>query len=375
MESFKRTVLALAVATAAFAVHAERRLGFGIDAYNVSFPIQDPKNQLFSPLAFELDCCVMADALDPIGRANVAEALSLHSDFDNVYTPILDALEKAPETNQLYFSSARAIAVTEPEKVNVEYRKRLLDSRFNGAIGRLWPTSGIENWMKAKLDGKIDDWLIPLPKVGYAEYCVIDASVVEMHLPSDIVAVEETLSFKKIDGTSVKTPFVRFNINAQYARTPSYTSVRIPMKGGAFFYAFMPSPPHTVADVRRSITPETIAKIINEPLDPGVQDNGTAYCEIHLPRFALDGKCSLEKAFTISKVPVTDITYFYKQLKHRTSWQCTRFNFKLPHLAPATTPPEPEAIRNRALFIRPFFFFIYVPEIDAIPVIGQYMGE
>lgn len=361
-------ICALAVA------HGERRIDFGIDAFNASVPESSTASVAFSPFAFELDCSLMAEALDPIGRANVSEALSIMSDFSNVYDPIVDALAEAPETNRVHFLSARTIGVPDPDKVKTDFRRRAFEMRINASISLQWPTKGAERWIMAKLEGNMDDWQIPLGKVGPTEYTLVDATFVEASLPADSSAAAEEGSFARPDGTVAKLPFARCWVKADLVERDDYISLRMPLRGGAFLYVLSPAQGKTLADVRKHLTGKSIANILLEMLDATEKKAASGLCEVHIPRFDVSSRCELESAFAKAKVPEGGITYLYPELTRRTSFQCVRFKLGDDGIAPSGTPPDTRATAHRAIFNRPFVYLVHMPEFNAIAAIGQFTG-
>lgn len=358
----------------AVAAFGERSLKPGIDAFNASVPTNFEESVVFSPFSFELDCCVFAEALDPIGRANISEKLSVMSDFTTAYYPILDEFEKTAASNDFVFLSARTIGVNDIPRVNAEFKKRLFELRMNSSISLPWPHKGAERWLKAKLDGWMEDFVMPVGKRNYYQYQIVDAAVVSTALLPDSDCTTAEGNFRKADGEIVKIPFLNFRARVDYLRTPEKTLMRIPLRGGAFLYVMMPEGDATLADVRKSITGDSIHPLTLEPLDPIVRGTGKGVCEISLPKMDFIATADFENGLEALGIPEKDILYLYPGLLSRYAHQSVRFVFDEGKIS--QDDKEVVGVATlKAMFNRPFVFFVYFPERNVIPVIGQFTGK
>lgn len=368
----KKTIFGICIVFACL-VYGERSLTPGIEAFNASVPADSTKGVAFSPFAFELDCCMFAEALDPIGRANVSEKLAVMSDLGAAYDPVLDALQEMPPTNRIFFASARTIGVTEIPKVNAEFKRRLFEMRTNASISRLWPTKGAERWFQAMLDGWMEDFMMPVGRIGNEEYTVVDASVVAAQLRDDAAATCADAKFRTPGGADLEIPFLKFRAKVDYLRDETKMVMRIPLRGDAFLYVLLPRGKTTLADLRRSITGETILLRTLEPIDATLKGNGSAVCEVSLPKIDMLTTTEMEKSFTALGIQAKDIMYLYPALSHRSAYQAVRFM-----LDAGDVPEKPDALpaaTEKASFNHPFVFFVYHPGKNIIPVIGQFTGE
>lgn len=361
------------VALAACVAFGERSLKPGVDAFNASVPADYGKNVAFSPFSFELDCCMFAEALDPIGRANVSEKLAVMTDFSGAYYPILDMFDEAAASNTFLFASARTIGVSDIPKVNADFKRRVFDMRTNASISLLWPTKGAERWFCAKLDGWMEEFVMPFGKIGSEEYSLVDAAVVVASLGEDAACQTSRQNFRAADGTTEEFPFVTFRAKADFLRNGDKTMLRIPLRGGAFLYLMMPGENKTLADLRKSIVGESMLSTVLEPLDPNVKGTGSAVCEVSLPKLDFIATTDMEKGFEALGIQQNEITYLYPALSKRTAFQCARFILREGDVADgAATLP---AATDKTTFNRPFVFFVYCPEKNVIPVIGQFTGK
>ncbi len=367
-----KTAILAACALAAVVANGGRSTGVGIDAFNLAVPPGVAQTKAFSPLSFELDACLMADALEPISRANVLEKLGVSTDFGSIYNPILDELGAAPSTNRLFFLSARTIGVYEPGRVNPEFKRRVFDMRMNASISLLWPTRGAERWLKACMDGLMEDFAMPLGKVGIGEYGFVDVAAVVAQLPPDAACVTVEGDFRSGSGDGAKTKFLKFRAKTDYFRSADHTTMRLPLRGGAFLYLVAPGEKGSFVNLRKALDGGALRTFMSEPVDPGEKGSGSTVCEISLPVLDLYSQTGLNHPFAMAGVPEGGVTYLYKDLNRRSSFQCLRFR-----LEPGDVPEGTEdaaAAKSKAVFNRPFVFFIHVPELDIVPAIGQFTG-
>ena len=368
----KKTILMVAALVAAVSF-GERSLKPGIDAFNASVPADSTETMMFSPFSFELDCCMFGEALDPVGRANVSERLSVMTDFNGAYHPILDDFDEMALSNRLFFTSARTIGLYEIGKVNADFKRRVFDMRFNASISLAWPPRGAERWFRAKMDGWMEDFVMPTGRLGLSGYSIVDAAVVLATLLEDADCTASEGNFRPAKGDAKKMPFLKFRAKVDFVRNAEKTMVRIPLRGGAFLYLAMPGEKTSLEALRRSITGDTIHNITLEPIDPGVKGIGTDVCEISVPKFDLITTTDMEKGFAALGIQEKDVTYLYPQLVRRSSFQSVRFILDKGEV-PDGVKVLPAA-NMKAVFNRPFVFFVYYPDKNVIPVIGQFTGE
>lgn len=358
----------------AVAAFGERSLKPGIDAFNASVPTNSAETVAFSPFSFELDCCVFAEALDPIGRANVSEKLSVMSDFTTAYYPILDTFEEMATSNNLVFLSARTLGVNEISRVNAEFKRRLFELKMNSSISLPCPHKGAERWIKAKLDGRMEDFAMPLGKSNHYQYQLVDAAVVSVALLPDADCGTSEGNFRKDDGELVKIPFLTFRARVDYLKTAEKTIIRIPLRGGAFLYVMMPEGEASLTDIRNAITGSSIHPLTLEPFDPGLRGTGKGVCEISIPKMDFISTVDFEKGMEALGIPQQDILYLYPDLRLRSAHQAVRFI-----LNEGNVPQDNKEVVGTATFKtsfnRPFLFFVYFPEVNVITVIGQFTGK
>lgn len=358
----------------AAASFGERSLKAGIDAFNAAVPQDSTKTVAFSPLAFELDCCVFAEALDPIGRANVSEKLSVKTDFDGAYAPIFETFDNMPETNRVFFASARTIGVTDISKVNADFKRRVFDMSMSASISRLWPQKGAERWFKAKLEGWMEGFVMPLGKLGSHQYSVVDAAVIAAYLQDDAGCVPSETNFRLSNGELKKIPFITFQAKVDFRRNNESALMRVPLRGDAFLYLMIDdNEGNSLAPLRKTIAGDSIHALMLEPIDPNLKGSGSEVCEIALPQFDFISTIDTAKSFEVLGIQEKELTYLYPELSSRSAFQSVRFI-----LDKGNVPEDVEPLSNattKMTFNRPFLFFVHCPDSNTIPVIGQFTGE
>lgn len=370
----KKTAFLFAFASVAAAAFGERSLKAGIDAFNAAVLADTAGDVAFSPLSFDLDCCMLAEALDPIARANVSEKLSVMTDFAGAYNPVLDYFEDAVPSNKVEFLSARTIGVTELPKVNADFRTRVFGMRSNASVSLLWPTDGAKYWIRAKLDGRMEEFLMPDVKIGAETYSFVDAAFVGAKLPAGVSSVREEGNFRLQDGTLCKLPFCKFRVKVDFCRLADCAMMRIPLCDGAFLYVMVPHEGRSLADLRAKITGDAIRTLLLSPIDPDIKGSGSAVCDVSIPAIDIMAESDIEKGFGAIGIPESGIQYLYSTLARRQSFQTVRFLFDGAAADGAAAKPAPEA-ESKAVLNRPFVYFVHVPECNVIPVIGQFAGR
>ncbi|MBR0197227.1 MAG: hypothetical protein IJQ34_03755 [Kiritimatiellae bacterium] len=355
---------------------AERSSIFGVEAYNANFPARDIKtNTLFSPLALEHDCCTLAEAFDSIGRANVAEKLGVMTDFPSVYGPIIESFANADETNRVEFISARAICVKDSSKADKEYRRKIFE--LNGSsVCSAWPTIGVERWFRAKMDGNMEDYLVPASKITSTGYTLLDVDYIGAEFPDDVKVEDLTADFTK-DEMKKTLPFLKISTSLVFRYDDGILSLKIPLKGGADLYIFTTTNEKPLSDVRKVVNGDNFKSIIynHQPVEGrGAKESSF---DLYLPKIDYTSSCDLDKALDFANVAESGFQSLDKALRKRVSRQTARLN-----ISKSKFPKQPEAQelqvnskRKRMVIDRPFLFFIHMNEFDLIPAIGEFLGE
>lgn len=369
----RRIYFSLAAFIIASSSLADRSSLFGVNAWNAIFPAgSETANAAFSPIAFEHDCCALAEAFDSIGRANVAETMGVLTDFPSVYGPLISLFEKAPVTNRVELLSARAICVKEPAKADKEYRRKILE--LNGtSVCPAWPTIGVERWFKAKMDGYMEDYLVPASKLSNTGYTLLDVNYIGAELPDGVAVEALTGDFASPVGKT-SLPYFKIATKVVFRYDEGVLSLKIPLKGGADLYIFTTTNDRPLSDARKILTADNFKSVVYNLQSVEGRGAKEAAFDLMLPKIDFTSSCDLEKGLEFANVAESGFTALDKSLKKRVSRQTVRVRVK-SSTAAAESPSEPLAQKRKRMVIdRPFLFFIHMAENDLIPVMGAFVG-
>ena len=380
-----RLLFVLAAAFAAPALEAARSSAFGLDIFNTLVPFGETRTSVFSPISFELDCCVFAEACDPIKRANIAETLGVLTGFDGVYGPIRKAFAEAPATNRVSFLEARALCLPSVLLSYVEFRRRIWES-CGASVCQDWPKKGAEHWLRAKMDGEMEDFEIPLARPDSHSYRYFDLVSALARLTGEKPVSEEPGRFTALDGTAGDVVFLRSRRVVDWLSTSDLRLMRLALDGGAYLYLLRPAPGRPFAFLRSLVTGAKLRDLLVSVESVTELDAGRGWCDVRVPKMDLTGKVDLDKGFVLARVPSSGFDFIDKTLTHRDACQRVRFRLEGPKAAPpaasggkaAPVPARadmPLKDIGDATFDGPFVFIVYHPESDVVSIVGQYTGN
>lgn len=355
----------------ALGANAGRTVSFSADSFNRVIPSNYAKNAVFSPLSFEFDAVLFADASDPITRANVAETLGVLAELDGVYVPLYTDRQ---------FIAAKAFCVPEPKKVSPVFRKALQDN-YDAAVLQLFPKVGAEAWLKATMDGEMEQFEIPnkvAVKDRFAYFDLVSLKFdFEEPFPTDNT---REMIFTTAGNEKKRIPMMTDARVVDSWETSRFTAIRLPMKNGNMFYAIKPKGESTLADVRRAVSSERIdilLSIMGSVTESGVSRSPAA---LAIPKMDLLSSLELSPAMRYFRFPSTKLQALGGDLPSATIRQYARFQLDENG---ASEPLEKKAPENevridknskRLFFNTPFIFFVYNQEMASLLVAGQYTG-
>lgn len=356
---------------------AGRSCAFGVDAFNASIPANAPENALFSPYSFELDCVALAEAFDSIGRANIAERMGVLTDFEGLFQPLIERYEGENATNGIHIVTARTLCLPNVELANIDYRQRIWDMSRTSVCFR-WPTLGAESWLKAKMDGEMEDFSMPsASKAESTHYSFVDLVAVRAAIPRLEDAVDGPATFRLAEGKAVTLPFVKLCREVAFRKTPLYQAIRLELENGALMYLAQPAKSKSLSDVRSAISGDNIADFFAAFDSITLADCGTAKANIFIPCFTATTKTDLAKAFIMAKVPQSGFVNIANTLVKRDAMQCVKFSLQLGEGGSneGSDAAKPQAKLPVFAFNSPFFFIVRFPDTEVSPVIGQFTGK
>ena len=304
----------------------------GVDAFNRTVPASSVREVVFSPLAFELDAVVFAEAVDPIRRSRFTEVLGVTDEFSAVYRQYARMPLDSPGTNGVDLVWARALLVDEPRRIDSAYRY-LLQDFYDVEVCRAKHVRGIEAWVKTRFEGAFDFWRSPsLASAG---------------------------SFMLIDLVSAGARSV--STNAWKHQGPSYTAYRVPLVGGADFHAIVPKADRSLTVVRSRFTSQTIPVLLSAEtsvIEPPER------VRVSLPPMEIVSTNELAGAFSYLRLPTSALKPLPPGSVPSSLRQTVRCRLK-------SAPAEPGAETLEG----PFLFFIHDRETGTLPVLGVYPGK
>lgn len=368
----KRVFSTVVFVLLALSASAGRTVGFGADSFNRVVPNNYAKNAVFSPLSFEFDAVLFADASDPITRANVAETLGVLAELDGVYVPLYEERQ---------FVSAKAFCVPEPKKVSPVFRKTLQDN-YDASVLQLFPKLGAEAWLKAATEGEMENFHIPDKVAVKDRFAFFDLVSLrfdfEEPFPTDNT---REMVFTTDSGEKKRLPMMVDARVVDTWETSRFSAMRLPMKGGNMFYAIKPKGDATLADVRRAVSSERIdilLTIMGSVSEAGVSHSPAA---IALPKMDIVSSFELSPSLRYFRFPSTKLEALGGNLPASSIRQYARFRLDENG---ASEPLEKKAPENeiridknskRLFFNSPFVFFIYNQETASLLVAGQFTGQ
>ncbi len=358
----------------------------GVDVFNLSVPPETAETVAFSPISFDIDCCVFAAAASPIERAAIAETLGVLTGLHNMYRPIIESLEAAG-TNGFRFVSARALILGDIRMARNDFRRRIRDL-CDAAVCFDWPRKGAERFLVSKMEGDMEDFALLDEKLQptrsrYYDLVSVRATPTPAKEDSeDAQGAKEpkapkvktfTAPFNRADGSKVDVPYMLFPGDVAYARNSYLMTVRLALEGGANLYLFTPAPNVSFAQMRAKITSESLPNIfasVNSITERGV---GREILPIALPVMDFTSKTDLGKGFVQARISDMNFEALDKTIVGREASQYMRFRLAPPENAKSADQPA-EGADDITIYNQPFLFIVRHPESGAISVMGQFTG-
>ncbi len=406
----RRTSAIFAAALVASAISvpapAARTADFGLGVFNDSVPGISTNSAVFSPFSFELDCCIFAEACDPISRAATAECLGVLTELSLYYAPLY-ARTSAP-TNGLAFLSAYALCLPDIRLSFIEYRRRIQELCGAG-VCLSWPPTGAESFLRSMMDGQMEEFEISHPPYATSHYRYYDLVSVRGAIATNAMekAAVKNLPFEMPDGTVREVPFLCGRANVDYCRGDVCQTVRLALDGGAWLYLIRPAGNIGFADLRYRLAPSAMRSAMASVVSLTERDAGPAVCDIAFPVLDFASVTDLAKGFQKALVPSQGFDFIHRSLTTRDASQHAKVRISPPR-PPKPLPQDDAAAagRNRDdlfddvestddddswrknptewkvprkevqpfVFSSPFLFIVYNPETDVVSAIGQYMG-
>ena len=352
-----------AFALAACVAHAARHVGFEADAFNRVYPSAYAKDAVFSPLSFEIDCVAFAETMDTIAKAHVAETMGVLVDLEGVYGPLIEAFDV--RTNGFSLVSARAFCVPDMRDSLPAFRRQLQRS-LRVETCNLLPKDGAEAWLKATMDGEMEDFELPVSaavseRYSYYDLVSVKASFLEP-LPGDGT---RRMQFRRADGTSAEMDFACGACGATVREDRDYSLVRIPLRGESVFFALIPKGKAGLADVKPEISSLEIDRLLS------VSSGGTPV-RVAIPPVSISSRFEFSQVLRYYRFQYSGLVRIAGARPPREIVQEAKFS--LAATDEAAKPVEASADAPEIAFDKPFVFFVYHEATGTMPIAGQFTG-
>ena len=299
-----------------------RSLGFGVEAFNSAVPAEAKNSLVFSPLSFEFDSVIMADAYEPITKAHIAETLGVLSDLVVTYEPLMRYYNETAATNHITFLSARAFLVPDYDKVSAAYRQET-QRNYGAEVAIRFPPQGPQTWFRTKLDGMFEDFELP-PNVA----------AMEVNSFYDVLYVSVEAEGEKVTGKV--TPYAKFDLE------------KIPLQGEAELYIARPKEGVSLAELRNEISEANIDELVNVVGESKV---------LTVPYISLTSNLNIARPMQKFQFPTSGYLRLNGGLKGREFHQYCRFRLN--------------GRKSKAAMV----FFVYHRPTNSILVMGQTTGK
>ena len=378
--------LILAVSSLYAATAAERtvvHLRFGADAFNAAVPADSAESAVFSPYSFEIGCVALGEAFDSITKAHFSETIGVLSDTEEVFGEMMARMRLAAmSTNRFSVLTARALCLPDVRMASVPYRREL-QGQFSVEVCSGSQLKGAECWLRAAMDGEMEDFDIPIGTVSSGTYAAYDLVSVRFSWQEPFpTGNTRKMRFHLADGSSREVDFLCDLRVADLWRNRRFSMLRLPLADSAWFYAFLPAEGLSLGEIRgelSSASVDSVLAVMKSVTISGISRNSVA---IAMPKMDISTEIDLSGAFRHFRFPLKGFERMDGSMRPSAVRQRVRFRMDEQGL-----DPEPLASKNpesvvhadektqKFVLNRPFFFFIHHEPTGTIPVAGQFTGK
>ncbi len=375
----KNTIAIILSCAAVLSARAERSAAYSIDAFNSACQTNGISNRVFSPFSYELDCCVFAEASDPVQRANIAETYGVLTDFESVYRPIVDEFASVTNPAAPVFLAARALCLRDVDMAKIGFRKTIWDL-CNASVCPLLLMDGAETWFRAKMDGYMEDLEFPPASSVDGRYCYYDVVYASSCLVCENKPSAVARDFIAADGSRRQTHFVKARTPVEYYTTSKYALYRFPLLGGDWLYVATVPEKGDFSSLAKALNCDNFRSTLAMMSAVGDPNCKKGVCSLVMPGLKLHTETDLKSAMAANKIPASGFANLDSSLVKRDARQIVRFNLKYEETANAAAALADEDESATALpdlgeivFDRPFLFFVLHPAKDLITIAGEFV--
>ena len=375
-------VAALSMALAAAYAHGSpSQARFGADAFNRVVSAAAGGNTVFSPHSFEIDCAVFACAFDAIVKARYAEQLGAMKGIEQIYGPLHGHVRSLAATNRFSLKSARAMCLPDVRLAHLAYRRDIQDL-FGAEVCMARAAAGVENWLRASMDGAMEDFSLPDAPAEAGRYSFYDLTDVRLSWRDPFpTGNTRRIPFRREDGSAVEVDAMCDLRPVEAWECRRFTLVRLPLADGAWFYAMLPSAGTKISGIRAELSSARIDDLLAASGPMSQKSASRAPAAIVVPKMDITSTLDLSGAFSYFRLPVRGFARMDGSLRHSAIVQRVRFRLDEQGLDPEPLEKKPEEAEVRAgpgakrfVLNRPFVFFVYHEPTGTMPVAGQFTG-
>lgn len=362
---------------------AGRTPGFSMSAFNAVVP-SSSSTAVFSPLSFELDCALISEAFGPIEKAVYVEALGALVGYDSVYKPIM-ACYSAYATNDMTMVSARAFLASSLRMISTKYRS-FIQSEYGASACPVSPTAdGAESYLRVSMDGEMEDFRVAdgMTKAKGVSFCDLESFRCPWAESYPTNNTRKT-GFVSADGVRCEVMMMSDRRNGDIWKSGRFSVLRLPMSGGAFFFAVLPDAGVPLDSIRGDFAAAKLDEALvafKAVADPAVYHGPV---DVSIPRMTVDSLVDLKPAFLAFNLPLGGFKELFIGADSALGAVVQRTRFVLDERGSSDVRVKSEdadaaasSMRDVRKFVcdRPFLFFICHEPTRTVPVSGVYAGE
>jgi len=377
----RRLFTVVAVFFIALHLQASIDSGFGLDAFNRAVSATARANAVFSPFSFEVDSVIFSEAVDALTRSKLAETMGVLNGLELAYKPMHEALTSACNTNHI-FRDARGFCVPNERKILPSYRQWLQTS-FSAEAFSHKVREGAQCWFHARLDGDMEDFVIPENASGGDGYSYFDLVSAQFFWADPFPTNNQTdIRFHVDSSTDITCAAICDVRDADICQRRNYSSLKLQISADSYFFAVMPNPNMTIRDIRGELNSNTIHDFVNSFKSVTDPDVSHGRVSVTIPKMDILYESDLKLPFNYFNFLSNGLDCMEKDIQPRYLRQRVRFRLdgrgldgNLASESPSERLLKSARAKKPFTLNRPFLFFVYHEPTTTIPIVGQFMGR
>lgn len=375
-----------------------RLTAFEGEALARAVPVQFGGGAVFSPVWFEFDCAVIAGLAEPEARERMRTRMDvLVESIDAYFAPLYRVCSSMTVSNAVETASARFLAVGDPSRVDAGLRV-WMQRTYGMETCRSTFAEGVDAWVRAKMDGRMEDFAMPPEIESENRYSLFDIIFMRPSWRTPFSPEgDRRAGFACEGGGSVSLQYFTATANFVTYETEKWAVVRLPLRDRSWFYAAVPKEAVTLGEMRRELTYTRLRNVLTVMGAGRALQANRGPVEVWLPAFSVTSDVDVSGImahFGFSLGPFRSLGEDARPglLRQRVVFRVDR-GTALP--APPAgadgrmrtddeadddgegmAPPVGAVRREPRVFElnRPFLFFVHHVPSDTMTVYGQFTG-